>query len=60
MAIMVALYSLLALVSIIDILVSLCSEEAKTVNDFLSNLPMADIQLDRNYLVFVEVCSLEI
>jgi len=57
MAIMVALYFLLALVSIIDSLVSLCSEEAKTINDFLSNLPMADIQLDRNYLVYVEVNS---
>jgi len=57
MAILVALYSLLALVSIIDSLVRVCSEEAKTMSQFLSNLPMADIQLNKDYLVLVEVNS---
>lgn len=59
MAIMVVLYSVLTLVSIIDSLVRIYSEEAKTINEFLSNLPMVDVQLHSDYLVLVEVCSHE-
>ena len=56
MTIMVALYALLAIVSFVDFLVKLCSEDSKTVNEFLSNLPIENIKVHRDYLVLLQVC----
>ena len=55
MAIMVTLYSFLALVSIIDIMVKLFSEESKIVEEFISNLPMENFKVHRDYLILLQV-----